>query len=111
MNSQTKIMKVEQALTSIEGLRVSHYLRPQLQPPFCVWQEDGEASSLQGDNHKGEQAISGTVDYFTQTEYDPMIDTIQDVLNATEGLGWSMSSVQYEDETDLIHYEWNWSVL
>lgn len=111
MSLMNKISKIEEALTSINGLSVYHYLRPQLKAPFCIWQEDGEAGSLESDNHKGEQAISGSVDYFTQSEYDGMIDDIQEALNSVEGCGWSLNSVQYEDETELIHYEWTWTVI
>lgn len=111
MNLQNKIMKIEEALTSIEGLSVYHYLRPQLKAPFCVWQEDSESNSLEANNHKGEQAIGGTIDYFTQTEYDNMVETIQETLNKIEGCGWTLNSVQYEDETELIHYEWYWNVI
>lgn len=111
MNSQDKLLKIEEALTSIQGLRVYHYLRPQLKAPFCVWQEDSESGSLESDNHKGEQAIGGTIDYFTQTEYDEMIDAIQDALNTIDGCGWGLNSVQYEDDTELIHYEWYWNII
>lgn len=111
MTLQSKLEKIEQALTSIEGLRVYHYLRPQLPTPFCVWQEDSETSSLEADDHKGEQAIGGSIDYFTQEEYDPMVDCIQEALNTTEGCGWSYNSVQYEDETELIHHEWVWRII
>lgn len=108
---QTKLEKIENALTSIEGLSVYHYLRPRLSAPFCVWQEDGESDALWTGNHKAEQAVSGSLDYFTSQEYDTMVDEIQAALNSIEGCGWSYNSVQYEDETNLIHHEWVWRVI
>ncbi len=36
-----------------------------------------------------------------------MFDAIQKTLGAL-GLGWALESVQYEEETNLIHYEWRW---
>ena len=111
MTLESKLSKIEQALTAIPNLNVYHYLRPKLSAPFCVWQEDSESSSLEADNHKREQAIGGSVDYFTKTEYDPMVDNIQEALNSIDGCGWTYNSVQYEEETELIHHEWNWSVL
>lgn len=82
--------------------------------PFCVWAEDGEAfESFNGDNRKGEQAVSGYVDYYTKTEYDSTLDTIQDVLLSISGdipFAWRLDSVQYEDDTNLIHYQWVWGV-
>lgn len=83
-----------------------HYWRPKLDPPFCVWAEDGEDDSFSSDNRKQEQQIHGTVDYFTKKEYDPTVDAIQSYLNSLDDFGWRLNSVQYEDETNLIHFEW-----
>ena len=49
------------------------------------------------------------IDCFTQKEYDPVLDEIQDALNEAE-IGWRLSSVQYEDETNLIHSEWEFNI-
>lgn len=111
MSIESKIDKIRVALTSIEGLTVYHYWRFSTEVPYCIWQEDGEDAGLQVDNHKGEQAISGTVDYFTKVEYDPTIDAIQEALNAVEGCSWEINSIQYEEETNLKHYEWRWAVI
>ena len=105
------LKKVSNALVDIQDLRVYHYWRPNMQAPFCVWAEDGESSSLQANNHKREQAIGGTIDYFTKLEFDEMIDNIQKALNEVEGLGWRLNSVQFEEETNLIHYEWRFDVI
>lgn len=107
---QSTLQRLADALTSIEGLKVYHYWRPQLPAPFCVWQEDGEGNSAWGGNHKFEQVITGTVDYFTRTEFDPIVDSIQNAMNGIEVMGWSLNSVQYEDETNLIHFEWRFEI-
>lgn len=104
------LKRLRDALTSINGLDVYHYWRPRLQAPFLVWAEDGEDSALHTSNHKAEQGISGTIDYYTKTEYDTMVETIQEKLNTVENLGWRLNSVQFEDETNLIHYEWTFSI-
>lgn len=106
-----KLKKVQNTLTSIENLTVYHYWHPRLQAPYCIWAEDGEGNSIHANNHKAEQVISGTIDYFTKNEFDEMIDKIQNALNETEDLGWELLSVQYEDETNLIHYEWGFEVI
>jgi len=85
---------------------VSHYRRT-AKPPFVVWAETGEQSSLHSDNHKSEQQLTGIIDFYTLTEFDPIADDIQEILNA-ENVGWVLDSVQYEDETNLIHYQWRW---
>lgn len=79
-----------------------------------VWQEDGEDNSFRANNRKQEQQLTGTVDYFTRTEFDATIDAVQDALTSMTGgspLGWQLSAVQYEEETGLIHYTWNWWVV
>lgn len=106
----SKLIKIRDALNSIQGLKVYHYWRPRLEVPFCVWAEEGEGDSLHTGNHKTEQVITGTIDYFTKTEYDEMVDAIQDAINEVEVLGWNLSSVDYEEETNLIHYSWDWEI-
>ena len=108
MTLQKKLKTFRDALT---GLKVSvfHYRRRKMQPPFAVWQEDGEGDSLHTGNRKTEQVITGTLDYFTLTEYDDVIDQIQDALNAS-CTAWRLESVQYEEETNMIHYEWAWEL-
>ncbi len=111
MSFQTKLKKIADALTSIPSLgsNVYHYWRFGADAPYCIWQEDGEVG-LQGDNHKAEQGITGTVDYFTLTEYDGNIEAIQIALNGVENLSWRINSIQYEEDTNLIHYEWRWEL-
>lgn len=106
-----QLMKIRDCLTSIEGLDVYHYWRPRLQAPFCVWQEENEGDSLNSDNHKQEQVITGSIDYFTKTEYDSMVDNIQNALNQLENCGWSLDSVDYEEDTNLYHYTWDFQII
>ena len=87
-----------------------HFFKPPgINPPYCVWMEDGE-NGFEADDLKADQAITGTVHYFTKTEYDGALDDIQGVLD-TYGAAWYLNSVQYEDETGLIHYEWVFEVV
>lgn len=85
-----------------------HYFhtRPEDVIHYMVWAEDEEADSLEADNIKQEQGIHGTVDLYSLVEYDEMIDTIQEFLNEYENLSFRLNSTQYEDETKLIHTEW-----
>ena len=85
-----------------------HYWRPKLSAPFLVWAEDGDNAAW-ADDQIIEQAITGTTDYFTQEEFDPAIDAIQNA-NISLGIAWRLNSVQYEEDTSLIHYEWTWEV-
>lgn len=96
--------------TSATG-RVYHYTRPSdITTSWIVWQEDGESSSLAVNNHKTEQQIHGTIDCYSLEEYDGLFDEVQDALNIVPNLGWSLLSVDYEDETNLIHYQWEFNI-
>lgn len=88
---------------------VYHYKAKSKPDKYIVWAEDSESTSLYTDNKKEEQAIQGTIDYFTKMEFDPIVKTIQDTLNANE-ISWTLNSVQYEEDTKFIHYEWVWEV-
>lgn len=113
MSLQNKLERIGTALVDGVGDNVFHYWRPNMTAPFCVWAEDGETTSLDADNQKAEQTIGGYVDYYTKTEYDPQLDTVQEVLSglaAVMPFGWRLESVQYEEDTNLIHYQWTWSV-
>lgn len=109
MTLSQKLNTLSSTYTGITGLSSSsfHYWRPQMDAPYLVWAEDG-GDGLTAGNHIAEQSITGTTDFFTKTENDPLIDSIQSAQNAVEGLWWALNSVQYEEETGLIHFEWRW---
>lgn len=104
------LKKIRDALNEIEGLEVYHYWHKQMSAPYLVWAEEGEGDSLHTNNHKSEQIITGTLDYFTKTDYDPMVDRIQEKLNEIENLGWDLDTVLFEDDTNLIHFSWNFQI-
>ena len=47
---------------------------------------------------------------FTKNEDDPLFERIPAALESI-GASWYLNSVQYEDDTGLIHYEWYWEVV
>ncbi len=89
---------------------VYHYFAHKQTNNYIVWAEDSESNSGSADNHKTIQCIQGTIDYFTKTEFDPVFDLIQKKLNSAD-MSWRLNSVQYEQETGYIHYEWTWEVV
>lgn len=111
MTLNAKLTRLRDAiLENVETTNVYHYWRPQLSAPFLIWQEEGQASERWTGNHMEEQAIAGTIDYYTHEEFDPEIDRIQTALDKTEACGWRLEAVQYEDATNLIHYTWSWNL-
>lgn len=83
-----------------------HYFRPQMTPPYVLWQESG-MDVFCADNCPAEYTIRGTTDYFTKQEFDPVIEKLMDAFTDA-GWIWTLESVQFEPETNLIHYEWSW---
>lgn len=77
-------------------------------PPYLVWMEDG-ANDHVSDNAHTEIVMTGTIDLFTLDENDPLMESVPQVLNALP-CAWSLNSVQYEEDTELIHYEWEFEV-
>lgn len=110
MSLQNKLKTLYTPFVEDLGGIVSHYYRVDKTAPWCVWAEYTEPESFHADNRKQEQCIAGYVDYYTKTEWDTNVDVIQDILNA-ENVAWHIDSVQYEEDTNLIHYRWYWEVI
>lgn len=98
--------RIPKALLSVTD-NVGHYKTLQQTDQYIVWAEDGEARAVWSDDEMSEQIITGTVDYFTRMEDDPNFEKIQNALNTT-GAFWKLNSIQFENDTGYIHYEWMW---
>lgn len=77
---------------------------------YMVIAIDSEANSLQADGVKVNQAPQGTIDLFSTTNDREKMQSVQAVLNALDGCAWYLNSVQYEDDTRLLHWEWVFSL-
>lgn len=108
LSLQSKLYQIGVRLAEITT-NCHHYWRPVKEVPCLMWAESGEENSFNADNHKREQNIAGTCDFYTKTEFDPLIDEIQAAFDEM-GITWALNSVQYEDDTKMIHYEWTWGV-
>lgn len=108
---QTKLEPIGKMLAKISDYSY-HYWRstPKGVKAYIVWAEDDEAESFNADNLKQKQGIHGTIDYFTKTEFDSTVDSIQNGLNVLENVSWRLNSVQYEEDTTFIHHEWEFWV-
>lgn len=89
---------------------VFHYNAFKKSDQYIVWAEDGEADSSNADDQKEDQVIQGTIDYFTKTEFDPNFELIQCKLNSID-ISWRLNSIQFEEKTGYIHYEWVWEMI
>lgn len=105
------LKKVRDCLNTIDGVKFYHYRRPNnVKTSYGVWAEDGEQMPFNANNKKAEQQIHGVIDYFTLKEYDIIVDKVQEALESLEGASWFLSDVSYEDETNLIHYLWEFYI-
>ena len=103
------LKRLQTALTGLTD-RVYHYFAgPNTAPPYIVWAEDGDHDLMAGNGH-AERCSTGTVDLFTNQEDDPLLQTIPVALREIEA-AWYLNSVQFEQDTGLLHYEWVWSVV
>ena len=73
---------------------------------YGVYSEDS-ALDFAADGTSLEQAIEGTLDYYTRSDGTEAKDAIQTKLREL-GIVWHLNSVQYESDTGLVHYEWVW---
>lgn len=105
-----RLLPIRNMLVAILPNATYHYFRKVSKKRYIIWAEDGEQQSFHAENSKQCQQVTGTIDLFTQNEYDSAVDQIQDGLNDL-GVGWELNSVQHEDETNLIHYEWIFRVV
>lgn len=110
----SQLDKVRQALisataTTYQSKNVFHFYAYDKTPPYIVWAEDNEYASVEADNKKVNQTIEGTIDLFTKDESDALIEGIQDALN-NACISFRVNTVDYEEETEFIHWEWVWQV-
>jgi hypothetical protein len=110
MTLQQKLKQFGQALDTLNGVTVRHFTRGAAKPPFAVWQEEGEGDSFLAENGRAEPVISGSLDYYTKTEYDPVVEQISQKLSEIAD-SWELVTVLYEEETNLMHYSWDWELV
>lgn len=71
---------------------------------YGVWAEDG-ANDLNADDIHNEHVTQGTVDYFTRDDSGTPKRVIEAALN-NGTVAWYLNSIQFEEDTGYIHYEW-----
>ena len=73
-----------------------------------VWAEDDENDLCAGTIHV-EKVIQGAIHYFTRDDTEAPRTTIETALNTGE-IAWYLNTIQYEEDTGFIHYEWIFEV-
>lgn len=104
MTLQNRLKAVGTALTQIPQAKVYHYTKTaNAKAPYIVWMEEG-GDTFRADNRNGEVSATGTIDIYSKNEFDTLFDAPPSALNGVATC--ELNSVQYEDETKLIHYEY-----
>lgn len=101
--------RVRQALLPLP-VDVFHYHAFKKKDRYVVWAEQAEGGSAAADDKKQEFSVSGYIDFFTRREDDPVVDMVTEALKEAE-IAFYLNSVQYEEETGYIHFEWLFEVI
>lgn len=75
-------------------------------PPYIIYGIDG-GNNLFGENSREEFVDAGYIDLFTKEADDDLVKNIPAALDVA-GISFYLNSVQFEEETGLLHYEWRW---
>ncbi len=102
------IWQIRDALLTVSD-RVWHHYAAKQEPPYIVWAEDSWSGSQFANGRKDLALITGTVDLFTrELDKEPLVDAVEDALDKV--CAWRLNSTQYEEDTGLLHYEWEWTI-
>lgn len=108
MDMQERLKSLMNVLLSVIP-DVYHYTAIQKMDKYIVWAEDSGGQVHASDNQIIDQAIVGTIDYFTKSEFDLNVDLIDRSLSNAK-IAYKLNSIQHEEETGYIHYEWLFEV-
>lgn len=67
---------------------------------------DGQ-NALRAGDATAEKIPEGTIDWFTRDPASTVPGEVESLLDRL-GASWYLNSVQYEEDTGLLHYEWVW---
>lgn len=74
---------------------------------YGTYGEDS-GNDLVADGMHVESGIDGYINYFTRDDTGEPKQVIEAALNGLR-IPWYLNSVQYENDTGYIHYEWSFS--
>lgn len=67
---------------------------------------DGAGDTVFAGGHCTNQAVQGTVDLFVNGDTVAPAQAVQEALDGFDGCAWRLNSVQFEEDTMLVHWEW-----
>lgn len=103
------LLKMCEALLALTD-EVYHFEAPQgTQAPYIIYGEDADVS-LWADNKKVIPTVQGTIDLYCKDDLCELIKFIPNALENKE-ISYYLNSIQHEEETGLLHYEWVFEVI
>lgn len=78
---------------------------------YGVFSEDG-GDQFDANNQNAEQSTTGTIDYFTRDDTGTAQRAIETALKNIQQefvFAWNLNTIQYEQDTGYIHFEWAFS--
>lgn len=104
------IQELGSGLNSIEeGLMFAHFAWSSAPAgDYGTYAEDSKPQ-FQADNRYGESLVHAYVNLYTRDDTGAKADLIEEFfqdLQEEEVFAWSINTIQYEDNTKFIHYEW-----
>ena len=103
-----QLADIKNALLTVTD-NVKHFDATGAKGNYIVWAEDGQGDAAYADAKMQEQTLTGTIDYYTKIEYDPDFKAIQTALDDA-GISYRLNSIQFEEATHYIHYEWVFNI-
>lgn len=73
---------------------------------YGVVSMDGQ-NALRASNSLMEKVQEGTIDWFTRNPHSTVPESVGTSLDGL-GASWYLNSVQFENDTGLLHWEWVW---
>lgn len=95
---------IKAALLTLTTEVYHYFARANNRMAYVVWQEDN-TQNFYADNRTSEHGWQMSVDLFTKTENDPLMDSIPAKFDDL-GVPYRVESVDYEDDTEYIHVTW-----
>ena len=102
---QNKLRTLAAALAGISTHCYHYTAANTTAPAYIIWAEESE-NILYGDDDNAERCWRGTIDAYSRTEFDSLFDDVDELLSDICA-AYELLSVQYEESTGLIHYEWS----
>ncbi len=103
------LKKIPDTLLALLPDKVFHFTAHGAPYPYAVWAEENPGAPMMANNKHAELVITGSIRYYTMTEFDVTVDDIQKALDEA-GIANRLTQISYNQDTDTIEYWWDWEV-